>query len=148
MFKSGEERDAERRERDEQRAQQAAADNERVRQEQEARQRAAFLASPVGGATAAKQAGDKFFEVQLPVGSHSGRAGFGTVDSRSTTMSSADTLAAIEDLGWHLEHASYFFMITSESSTDRVFNSGQATAIQGVTMGVYLFRNTGTPAAS
>jgi len=33
-------------------------------------------------------------------------------------------------------------MITGETSTDRVFLSGQATAINGVTIGVYLFRNT------
>ena len=33
-------------------------------------------------------------------------------------------------------------MITGETSTDRVFVSGAATAVSGVTIGVYLFRNT------
>jgi hypothetical protein len=33
-------------------------------------------------------------------------------------------------------------MITGETSTDRMFVSGEATVISGVTMGVYLFRNT------
>ena len=32
-------------------------------------------------------------------------------------------------------------MITGETSTDRVFVTGQATAVSGVTIGVYLFRN-------
>ena len=40
-----------------------------------------------------------------------------------------------------LEHASYFFMITGESSTDHFMTTGQSTAVSGVTMGVYLFRN-------
>jgi hypothetical protein len=36
-------------------------------------------------------------------------------------------------------------MITRETSTDRVFVSGQATAISGVTVGVCLFRNSSRP---
>jgi hypothetical protein len=39
------------------------------------------------------------------------------------------------------EHAGYFFMITGESSTQRVFATGDNTAVSGVTVGVYLFRN-------
>jgi hypothetical protein len=35
-----------------------------------------------------------------------------------------------------------YFMVTGETSTARVFLSGEATAISGVTIGVYLFRNT------
>jgi hypothetical protein len=33
-------------------------------------------------------------------------------------------------------------MITGETSTARVFVSGDNTAVSGVTVGVYLFRNT------
>ena len=142
MFKSAEEREAERRERDAQRVREEAERAERDRQAQEQRQRAAFLATPVGAATAAKEAGQTFLEVQLEVGGHVGSAGFGSIDSRRTTTSSAATLGEIERLGWRLEHASYFFMITGETSTARVFMSGEATAVNGVTVGVYLFRNT------
>ena len=142
MFKSAEEREAERRERDAQRVREEAERAERDRQAQEQRQRAAFLATPVGAATAAKEAGQTFLEVQLEVGGHVGSAGFGSIDSRRTTSSSAATLGEIERLGWRLEHASYFFMITGETSTARVFMSGEATAVNGVTVGVYLFRNT------
>jgi len=130
VFKSAEERDAERRERE---AQEARAD--------EQRQRAAYLATPIGAATAAMQQGEPFFEIQLQVGSHSGSAGFGAIDGRRDISSSAATLGAIEKLGWRLEHAGYYFMITGETSTDRIFVSGEATAISGVTIGVYLFRN-------
>jgi hypothetical protein len=55
---------------------------------------------------------------------------------------SARTLGEIEKLGWRLEHAGYFFMITGESSTQRVFASGDNTAVSGAAVGVYLFRNT------
>lgn len=112
---------------------------------EEQRKRDAFLATPVGAATAAKEAGQTFFEFQLEVGGHTGSAGFGSADGRRTTSSSAVTLGEIEKLGWRLEHAGYYFMITGETSTARVLVSGDATAISGVTVGVYLFRNTALP---
>jgi hypothetical protein len=142
MFKSAEERAAERREREAEEAREQAAQAERARAAEEQRQREAFLATPVGAATAAKEAGQAFFEVQLDVGAHIGSAGWGAADGRHTTSSSAVTLGEIEKLGWRLEHAGYFFMMTGETSTARVFVSGDATAISGVTVGVYLFRNT------
>jgi hypothetical protein len=123
MFKSAEEREAERREREAREAQEAAA-------------------TPVGAAPIAKQEGQGFLEVQLQVGGHAGTAGFGSIDGHRSATSSAATLAEIERLGWRLEHASYFFMVTGETSTARVFLSGEATAVSGVTVGVYLFRNT------
>jgi hypothetical protein len=141
VFKSAEDRAAERRAREaeEARAEQARAEQERAAQEQ--RERAAFLATPAGAASAAMEAGEPFFEIQLEVGRHTGSAGFGAADGRHTTASSAVTLGEIEKLGWRLEHASYVFMVTGESSTSKVFATGEATAVSGVTVGVYLFRN-------
>jgi hypothetical protein len=145
VFKSAEEREAERqqREADQARAQAEVAEQARVAAEQHRRE--AFLATPVGAATAAREAGQPFFEVQLEVAGHAGSAAFGSTDGRRTTSSSAATIGEIEKLGWRLEHAGYYFMITRETSTDRVFVSGQATAISGVTVGVYLFRNSSRP---
>lgn len=145
MFRSAEERAAGRREREAEQARVQAARAEQARAAEEQRQREAFLATPVGAATAAKEAGQPFFEVQLEVGSHVGSAGFGSTEGRRIISSSAVTLGEIEKLGWRLEHASYYFMITSETSTSRAFVSGEATAISGVTVGVYLFRNTALP---
>jgi hypothetical protein len=88
------------------------------------------------------EAGEAFFEIQLTVGSHVGSAGFGSTDGHHRVSSSASTLGEIESLGWRLEHAGYLFMITGETSTARVFVSGDNTAVTGVTVGVYLFRNT------
>jgi hypothetical protein len=136
MFKGAEERAADRRERE-------AARVEQARAAEEQRERDAFLATPVGAATAAKEAGHRFFEIQLQVGSHFGTSGFGSTDGQRSTSSSATILADIENVGWSLEHVGYFYMITSETSSDRMFLTGQATAVSGVTIGVYLFRVTG-----
>jgi hypothetical protein len=145
MFKSAEEREAERREREAEQARALADRAEQERLAEEQRQRDAFLASPVGAATAAREAGQPFFEIQLEVAGHVGRAGFGSIEGQRTTASSAVTLGEIEQVGWRLEHAGYYFMMTGETSTDRVFGTGQATAVSGVTVGVYLFRNTALP---
>jgi hypothetical protein len=145
MFKNAKEREAARLEREAEQAHAQAAAAEQAKAAEEQRRRDAFLATPAGAATAAKQAGQPFFEIQLEVGRHDGSAGFGSADGRRTTASSAATLGEIEQLGWHLEHAGYYFMITAETSTNRAFVSGEATAVSGITVGVYLFRNTALP---
>lgn len=58
------------------REQAARAEQARVAAEQ--RKRDAFMATPIGAATLAKETGQAFFEVQLEVGGHSGSAGFGS----------------------------------------------------------------------
>ena len=141
MFKSAEEKEAERLEREAEEARVAAAEAERARAEEEARQRAAWLASPVGAATAAKEAEERFLELQLPVGGHLGQASWGMASGERKADSSAAILGQIEKVGWRLEHASYVFMVTGQSSTERMFLTGQETAVSGVTVGVYLFRN-------
>lgn len=148
MFKSAEEKEAERREREERRAREEAAQAEQARLAEERRQRAAFLATPVGAATAAKEAGQAFFEIQLQVGAHKGDASWGEANGRRTVTSSAETLGQIEKLGWRLEHAGYFFMVTGETSSERMLFSGEATAVSGLTVGVYLFRDTDTEVTS
>jgi hypothetical protein len=145
MFKTAEEREAERRAREVERARAEQERAEQARLAQEQHERATYLATPVGAASAAKEAGQRFFEVQLEVGGHRGSASFGAASGQRSATSSAEILSQIEDLGWHLENAGYYFMITGETSTDRVFLSGEATAVSGVTIGVYLFRNTSAP---
>jgi hypothetical protein len=103
--------------------------------------REAFLASPVGRATEAWEAGDTFFEIQLEVGDHRGEAGFGATQGEHRTASSGRVLGEIEGVGWVLEHVGYTYMMTGQTSSERMFASGEATAISGKTLGIYLFRN-------
>jgi hypothetical protein len=142
VFKNSDERAADRQKREAEQAREQAARAEQAQAAEERRKRDAFLATPVGAATTAKEAGQQFFEVQLEVGAHMGTAGFGSADGHRTASSSAAILGDIENIGWRLEHAGYLYMITSEASSDRIFLSGQATAVSGVTVGVYLFRST------
>ena len=77
-----------------------------------------------------------------------GQTSFGQAESSHQVSSSAAVLAQVEAVGWRLEQAGYFFAVTGQSSTERVFLSGENTAVTGVTVGVYLFRRTGdAPAA-
>ncbi len=115
----------------------AAKDQERSRRE--------FLASPVGQATTAKEQSQGFFEIQLKVGSSQRDSTvFGSNNtniSQTKTQTHAGTLAAIEAVGWRLEHVGHVFVVTSESSRDKLLSSGQQTAVSGETLGIYLFRN-------
>jgi hypothetical protein len=127
---------------------------EQAQQEQQAaqlkqqREQAAFLASPEGMATTAKQQRQGFLELQLVVGSSQRVSSIfnpdPTGDGENQTATHAGTLAAVESIGWRLEHVGYIFLITGESSADRMFSSGQNTAVSGQTVGIYLFRNTDT----
>ena len=146
VFKSAEQKESERQQREAEQARGAAARDQRRREAEAERQRQAYLASPVGAATVARDAGEQFFELQLDVRSQQGRASFGEVQSSGSVTSSATILAEVEALGWRLEHASYYFAVTGQTSTERVFLSGENTAVNGVTVGAYLFRRAGTVA--
>ena len=130
-------------------AEQKAAEQQekalRDAQREEERARKEFLASPVGQATKAKEEGQGFFEIQLKVGSSQRDStvfgGNNFALSRTKTQTHAGTLAAIESVGWRLEHVGHVFVVTSESSRDKFLASGQQTAVSGETIGIYLFRN-------
>ena len=127
----------------EQKAAEQAAREQREAAEGEERRRRAFLASPVGQATAAKEQGQGFLEIQLTVGSSQRDSTIwgDNVALPTKTASHAGTLAAIEAVGWRLEHVGYVFVVTDESSRDHVFASGQQVAVSGNTVGIYLFRS-------
>lgn len=141
LFKSEEERAAERAERERvQAAQQQAraAQQAQAAQEQAAREHAA---SPLGRAEAAHAAGHGFFEIQLDVGQTQGVATFGEAraDERRTDAH-LGVLGAIEQVGWRLEHVGYVFVQTGQESTDKFVTTGQRIAVTGKTVGIYLFR--------
>jgi len=64
------------------------------------------------------------------------------VHQRQTNYRGApDVLGQIEDLGWRLDHASWVFTETGQSSRDKFLASGQQTVVTGEVIGIYLFRN-------
>jgi hypothetical protein len=112
----------------------------RAKAEQEAR--AKYLASPVGKAEAAYQAGQMFFQLTINIAEIEGRASdWGASQSTQTKRFNAvDTLGQIEELGWHLEHVGYVFVGTGEVARSKVMSSGSVTRTQGYVEGIYLFR--------
>jgi hypothetical protein len=101
-----------------------------------------WLTTPVGMATTAKEQGNGFFEIELEIGSSRRQVSFGSSDFGDHKKKDfTGLLSQIESLGWKLEHVGYYFMITGETSRDKFLASGQNTAVNGKTMGVYLFRN-------
>ena len=140
--KSLEEKEAERAEKERKRAEAARQEAEHRSAAEKAAARERFLASPVGRATSAKERSQRFFEIQLVVGTTEGASSWLNGESSNTTpVTHAETLAKIEDVGWRLEHVGYVYIITREASRERGFTSGENTAVSGQTVGIFLFRN-------
>lgn len=131
-----------------------AAEDERQRKAEEATKRAEaaaaaktasdYAASPVGQAEAALKRGSRFFQFSMPASSLSGERSWYGSSSNSIVSARADdgpdVLTRIEDLGWRLEHASYVFVETGASTSQRFLSSGQGVVTEGTVQGVYLFR--------
>jgi hypothetical protein len=116
-------------------AQRAAEQAERERQE--------FLASPVGQARTAHEAGDMYFQCAAPI-SETKRTVMavlgGTKDLKKTENTHADVLGGIEREGWKLADVGYVFEQTGSVSRDKFYSSGQTASVTGNIIGVYLFR--------
>ena len=143
--KTEEEKQAER----DARARDAAAQQDALAQQQAAAQQAAadaaFASSPVGLATAARAAGNGFFQIEIEVSELTGPTSFfgsssNVVQHKGTAT---DVLGQIEAVGWHLEHVGYVFIETGSTSTSRVLLSGEGVVTQGNVTGIYLFRRVG-----
>src|SRR5664279_4808153 len=112
---------------------QAEAREARQRAEAATRERAAqeYAASPLGRAEAARERGDGFFQIHLPVTTLSGdRSWFGSSDNRIEPVRNVrrdgkpDILTQIEDVGWRLEHVGYVFVETGATTSGRMLTSG------------------------
>jgi len=121
-------------------------DQQKAEAEAQAKAEKEFAESPVGRARAAATAGDRFFQVAIPL-SETERTFGGVIGGdknaiKTTGRDHHEALAAIEDEGWHLEHAGYIFQETGSVSRDKFLSSGQTASVTGRVLGVYLFRST------
>lgn len=105
---------------------------------------AAFAMSPAGQARAAKAAGMKIFQIDVPLSKTKSIviAMTGAFTDKSATKDYSSTIQSIEDEGWRLEHVGYIYRITGSESRDKFMASGQQEAISGEVVGIYLFRAT------
>jgi hypothetical protein len=94
-------------------------------------------------ARAARATGAPFFEIQLVVGESAQEVSIVGGDSGHRTERDHGTLLGeIEAEGWHLQHVGYVFVPTSQSTRTKMLGTGEQVGISGVTVGIYLFRNT------
>jgi hypothetical protein len=127
MFESKDEKEARRA------AKRAAREAETARQADQ-RAAAAFYASPLGQAVAAREQGRGFFQVQLSPGQVAEQWPV------SVGITHPDVLSQIEAVGWELEHVNHVWVQTGAVSRDHFLTSGQDIGVMGELVGIYLFR--------
>jgi hypothetical protein len=123
-----------------------AAKEKKRREEEQRRLDEDFAASPAGQARAAKAAGMKIFQIDVPLSKTKGHtvAMIGAFAHSSQTLNYASVIQSIEDEGWHLEHVGYVYRITGSVSRDKFIPSGQQEAVSGEIVGIYIFRASAT----
>jgi hypothetical protein len=103
---------------------------------------AAFWASPVGQAARAKLRGDRFFQIELDDATLTSYAESTPNAGGRRVRRTCDLLGQIEELGWHLEHVSWWHAgsdaHTSAEPRARHAESGERLC------GVYLFHSVPT----
>ncbi|MDP8927481.1 MAG: hypothetical protein M3O70_02605 [Actinomycetota bacterium] len=124
-------------------AEREAREAERQRKENE-QQWAEFWASPRGQARAAREAGDTLLQISLPV-RDTRRTAMATMTHNMQTATKeraghGGVLSSVEQEGWTLIHAGFVFEQHGQASRDKLLASGQQVAIDGQTVGVYVFR--------
>ena len=133
-------------------AEEKAADEARKQAEEEAQRRAAaaaeqqrradeFARSPVGQATAARERGQRLFQILLPLAELGGASSyFGSSDNQLQALGNNNVLDEIENAGWRLERADAVFTETGATSSARMLASGEGTVTRGIIYGLYIFR--------
>lgn len=104
---------------------------------------AAFWASPVGEAARARLRGDHFFQIELDDATLTAYAESAAVNAVGRRVRrTCDLLGQIEELGWHLEHVSWWHV----DAADRTAREpGARPAESGEQLcGVYLFHSVPT----
>lgn len=106
----------------------------------------AFWQSAAGQARMAKQNGQRWYQVEMPVVETTRTLNsmlFGDVDTKNRRGTGQGALiSAIEEEGWELFQAGFVFHETGQVSRDKLLSSGQSIKTTGQTFGIYLFRAT------
>lgn len=104
---------------------------------------AEFTNSPRGRARKARNAGRRFYQVDIPLSQTVGHSSiFGTFTTVGGTADPSGLLETIESEGWSLFNASYVFRPTGTASREKIIGSTEKEAISGDVIGIYLFRAT------
>ena len=120
----------------EERKQAARMEQETRRTEEE------FADSPAGKARAAREAGAKLFQLDLPLSKTKPIVVpmIGAFTRAKKIREYVSMFDAIEAEGWQLEHAGYVYRLRGSQSRDKFFMSGKQEAMEGEIIGIYIFR--------
>ena len=130
---------------EEEKAAEAQAKERERELKRQAAEEAAFNASPPGQARLARQTGQRFFQLVLPI-ENVDRSWLAKISHEMNTRVKETNdvvgavLTAVEDEGWELVEAGYVFRETGGASRDKLLASGQQIAVIGDTLGIYLFK--------
>jgi hypothetical protein len=103
---------------------------------------AAFWASPVGQAARAKLRGDRFFQIELDDATLTAYAETAPTAGGRRVRRTCDLLGQIEELGWHLEHVTWWHANDDEPTSGEPRGRHAETAER--LCGVYLFHSVPT----
>ena len=118
-----------------------AARQAALQQERAAAERQVLLGTPLGQARDAYEAGSTVLQVALEVLDQ--RAVVVPMTGAYTLQRTADPTVVLDAIcreGWELVSGSFVFEQQLERSRDKLLASGQQVAIEGRTMGYYLFK--------
>lgn len=86
------------------------------------------------------EAGDRLFQIMLPVGNTGGAVvPMMTAFTVSDTFDMNGVLNAVVAVGWRLTQTGFVYQMTTSESRDKFMASGQQTAQRGRIIGVYIF---------
>ena len=125
-------------------AERSALNRQRKDEAERQRQLQAWLASPQGRARTAWENGDGLFQISLSMAQTQQRALVLRSGAKGSTKTQAheqtDALTGIEDEGWTLFQAGFYFHPQGSVSRDKFIASGQHEQVLGEVVGVYIFR--------
>lgn len=105
------------------------------------------VASPERLAWEARERGDRWFQIDLPVFVTQGIARMGGTATRNVRPDLGDFIGKIEEQGWALKHVSTCFVDRGHASTKRaqmiVATSADDVATHGEVSGLYVFKRAG-----
>jgi hypothetical protein len=119
---------------------QLAQDREHAAEGRDAGTDVAFWTSPVGAAARARLRGDHFFQIELDgatLTAYAESAARSSADSAAGRRArrTCDLLGQIEELGWHLEHVSWWGVDTNDATPSPRRSPHDGDRVRGV----YLF---------
>jgi hypothetical protein len=119
---------------------QLAQDREHAAEGRDAGTDVAFWTSPVGAAARARLRGDHFFQIELDgatLTAYAESAARSSADSAAGRRArrTCDLLGQIEELGWHLEHVSWWGVGTNDATPSPRRSPHDGDRVRGV----YLF---------